>query len=79
MQRSSTGVCAMDILLKQKSRRMDRGASRNLKIAWEVAEQPCSATLSMGAMEDVLAISRGPLDGLGRGGLRVKDNGPMAG
>jgi hypothetical protein len=30
----------MDILLKQKSRRMDRGASRNLKIALEVAEQP---------------------------------------
>jgi hypothetical protein len=43
----------MDILLKQKSRRMDRGASRNLKIALEVAEHLCSTTLSMGGMEDV--------------------------
>src|SRR5262249_6404765 len=30
MQRSSTGVCAMDIALKQKSRRMDRGTFRKL-------------------------------------------------
>jgi hypothetical protein len=36
MQRNSTGVCAMNILLKQKSQQMDRGASGNLKIAWEV-------------------------------------------
>jgi hypothetical protein len=57
---------------------MDSGASRNLKIAWEVAEQPCSATLSVGAMEDVLATYARPLDGLGREGLRVKDNGPIA-
>jgi hypothetical protein len=60
MQRSSTGVCAMDILLKQKLRQMDRGASRNLEIVWKVAEQGCSATVSMGAMDDVLAICARP-------------------